>query len=196
MNTNRKIEMNQSSLQYGLTLVNTKYKHVLEFGVCRGGTIKTIRQSLDQSFQVFGFDSFTGLPEAWIDKNGKVVVPPKYFSTNGVIPSVKNVKFYAGWFSDTLFDYLKIAQPIALLHIDSDLYSSAKEVLWALNDYIVEGTIIVFDEWFYKHDAKYDDHEQRAFNEWVLKFKREYQVISFVDKTVCGEERKIIRVLD
>lgn len=188
-------KMGQSSLQYGLTLIDRDRKHVLEFGVCRGGTIRVIRQSLDQSFQVFGFDSFVGLPEAWIDKDGVVVVPPEYFSTNGVIPNVKNVKFYAGWFTDTLPDYLNIAEPIALLHVDSDLYSSAKEVLWALNDYIVEGTIIVFDEWFYKHDPKYDDHEQKAFNEWVLVFQRECEIVPFVDKTTSGEERKIVRVL-
>lgn len=187
--------MNQSSLQYGLTLINSEYEHILEFGVCRGGTIRTIRQTLDLSFKVFGFDSFVGLPESWIDKDGKVVVPPEYFSTNGVIPNVKNVKFYAGWFKDTLSEYLKIAQSIALLHIDSDLYSSAKEVLWALNDHIVKGTIIVFDEWFYKHDSKYDDHEQKAFNEWVVAFDRKYEIIPFVDKTPSGEERKIIRVL-
>lgn len=188
--------MSNSSLQHGLTLINPQYKHVLEFGVCRGGTIRTIRQTLDESFQVFGFDSFVGLPEAWVDKNGIVVVPPEYFSTNGVIPDVKDVKFYAGWFTDTLPEYLKIAKSIALLHIDSDLYSSAKEVLWALNAYIVPGTIIVFDEWFYKHDAQYDDHEQRAFNEWTSGFDRKCQVISFVDSTHSGEERKIIRVLD
>lgn len=187
--------MNKSSLQYGLTLMNNKHKHVLEFGVCRGGTIRTIRKELDKSFKVFGFDSFIGLPEVWVDKDGAVVVPPEYFSTNGVIPSVKDVKFYAGWFTDTLQEYLKIAEPIALLHIDSDLYSSAKEVLWALNNYIVEGTIIVFDEWFYKHDAKYDDHEQKAFREWVVKFGRKCKVIPFVDKTTSGEERKIIQVL-
>jgi len=187
--------MNKSSLQHGLTLINPKYKHVLEFGVCHGGTIRTIRQTLDESFQVFGFDSFVGLPEAWVDKNGKVVVPPEYFSTNGVIPDVKDVKFYAGWFTDTLSDYLQIAEPIALLHIDSDLYSSAKEVLEALDDYIVPGTIIVFDEWFYRHDEKYDDHEQRAFNEWVLTFDRKYEVVHFVDKTTSGEERKIVRTL-
>jgi hypothetical protein len=188
--------MNQSSLQYGLTLLDNKYKHVLEFGVCRGTTIRIIRQALDSSFEVFGFDSFVGLPEAWIDKDGVVVVPPEYFSTNGVIPNIPNVKFYAGWFTDTLPDYLKIAQPIALLHIDSDLYSSAKEVLWALNDYIVKGTIIVFDEWFYKHDARYNDHEQKAFNEWVSAFNRKYILISFVDKTTSGEERRIVRILD
>ncbi len=188
--------MNQSSLQYGLSLLDSKYKHVLEFGVCRGGTIRVIRQELDDSFFVFGFDSFQGLPEAWIDKHGKVVVPPEYFSTNGVIPDVRSVKFYAGWFSDTLKEYLTIAEPIALLHIDSDLYSSAKEVLMTLNDHIVAGTIIVFDEWFYRHDDQYDDHEQRAYNEWITECERCCEVVLFVDKTASGEERKIIRVLE
>jgi hypothetical protein len=188
--------MNKSSLQHGLTLINNEYKHVLEFGVCRGGTIRIIRQTLNLSFKIFGFDSFVGLPEPWIDKDGKVVVPSKHFSTNGVIPNVPDVEFYAGWFIDTLTKYLKIAQPIALLHIDSDLYSSAKEILWALDDYIIEDTIIVFDEWFYKHDAKYNDHEERAFNEWVKEFDRKYEIIPFVDKTPSGEERKIIRILE
>lgn len=188
-------QMNQSSLQHGLTLINNEYKHVLEFGVCRGGTIRIIRNTLDQSFSIFGFDSFVGLPEPWIDKDGKLVHHPKYFSTQGVIPNVDDVKFYIGWFSDTLLDYLVIAQPIALLHIDCDLYSSSREILLTLNNYIVKGTVIVFDEWFYKHDPKYDDHEKKAFNEWVLAFGRKYQTIPFVDKTTSGEERKIIYVL-
>lgn len=188
--------MAQSSLQYGLALVDKRYKHVLEFGVCRGDTIRVIRKTLDASFPVFGFDSFTGLPEPWVDKHGKTVVPPGYFSTQGTVPKVDGVKFYVGWFSDTLPEYLQIAQPIALLHIDSDLYSSAKEVLWALNNYIVEGTIIVFDEWFYRHDSQYDDHEQKAFYEWVAAFDRKYEEIPFVDSTTSGEERKIIRLME
>jgi len=188
--------MIRSSLQQGLTLLDSRYKHVLEFGVCRGGTMRVIRNTLDESFEVFGFDSFVGLPEAWIDKDGATVVPPKYFSTNGVIPDIKNVKFYAGWFTETLPEYLKIAKPIALLHIDSDLYSSAKEVLWALNDYIVKGTVIVFDEWFYRHDERYDDHEKKAFYEWVSAFDRKYKFVSFDDKTSSGEERKIVLILE
>jgi hypothetical protein len=176
-------------------LIDKKFKHILEFGVCRGGTIRVIRQTLDESFEVFGFDSFEGLPEPWLDIDGRPVVPPGYFSTNGVIPNVKGVKFYKGWFTDTLQDYLKIAQPIALLHIDSDIYSSAKEVLWALNDYIVEGTIIVFDEWFYNHDPKFNDHEERAFHEWVAEFDRKCEIVPFEDNTTSGEERKIIRVI-
>lgn len=188
--------MNQSSLQYGLSIMNNKNKHVLEFGVCGGGSMRVIRQTLDESYKVFGFDSFEGLPEAWIDKKGNLVVPEKYFSTNGIIPNIADVKFYVGWFADTLPTYLKIAEPISLLHIDSDLYSSAKDVLWTLNDYIVSDTIIVFDEWFYKHDPEYDDHEEKAFNEWVEKFQRKYQIVPFVDNTVSGEERKIICILE
>mgnify|MGYP003339266618 CR=1 FL=1 len=37
---------------------------------------------------------------------------------------------------------------ISLLHVDSDLYSSAKIIFDNLNDYIVQGTIIVFDEFY------------------------------------------------
>ena len=116
-------------------------------------------------------------------------------SINSVVPNINGVKFYVGWFSDTIPDYLKIAEPIALLHVDSDLYSSAKEVLESLNDHIIEGTIIVFDEWFYKHDPQYNDHEEKAFNEWVLKFQRKYEEIPFVDQTPSGEERKMFRIL-
>lgn len=187
--------MGKSSLQYGLTFVNPNYKHALEFGVYRGETVRVIRDTLDESFEVFGFDSFIGLPESWVDKNGKTVVPSAHFSTGGAMPDIPGVRLFAGWFSDTLPDYLAIAAPIALLHVDSDLYSSAKEVLWTLNDYIVEGTIIVFDEWFYRHDPQYDDHEQKAFNEWVARFDRECQEIPFIDTTPAGEERKIVRVL-
>jgi len=189
--------MKRSSLQYGLTLLNDRYKHVLEFGVCRGETMRVIRNTLDESFKIFGFDSFVGLPEAWVDKDGVTVVPPEYFSTRGAVPDIKKgVKFYEGWFTDTIPEYLKIAGQIALLHIDSDLYSSAKEVLWALNGYIVKGTIIVFDEWFYRHDERYDDHEKKAFDEWISIFGRKYEFVLFDDKTSSGEERKIVRILE
>jgi len=188
--------MAKSSLQYGLTLINNNHKHVLEFGVCRGDTIKVIRKALDVAFEVFGFDSFVGLPEPWVDKDGTTVVPKGHFSTQGNIPKVDGVKFFVGWFKDTLPEYLAIAQPIALLHIDSDIYSSAKEVLWALNSYIMEGTIIVFDEWFYRHDPNFSDHEQKAFQEWVKEFGRKYEFIPFTDNTPAGEERKIVRVLE
>ena len=77
-------------------------------------------------------------------------------------------------------------------------------MLWSLNDYIVPGTIIVFDEWIYNHRPEYIDHEQKAFYEWVKDFSREYQFVDFTDLTDTGpkspgkwkhSERKIVKVL-
>ena len=77
------------------------------------------------------------------------------------------LNFIKVFLNETLPDYLKIAQNIAFLHMDADLYSSTKEVLLAINEFIVPGTVIVFDEWIYNHNNYYDDHEAKAFFEWV-----------------------------
>lgn len=182
-----------ASLTHAMLLINKKYKHVLEFGVFKGNTLRQIRLSLREDIQVFGFDSFRGLPEDWVMQDGKVI---KAGSMNAnAIPTIKGVKIFDGWFNDTIPVYLQEACPIALLHVDCDLYSSTKEVLWGLNDFIVPGTIIVFDEWFYCHEKQFDDHEQKAFYEWAEAKNRKYGLVEFTDKSPCGEERKIVRIL-
>lgn len=173
--------------------VNKNHKHILEFGVFKGGTIRQIRKMFDSSFEVFGFDSFEGLPEDWKGTN----VRKGDFNLNGNIPKIDNVKFYKGWFKDTLPEYLEIAKPISLLHIDCDLYSSTVDVLWSLNDYILSGTVIVFDEWVYNHKdiPQNRQHEQKAFFEWVEEFKREYRLIPRIKTDFSEMERQIVIVL-
>ena len=59
------------------------------------------------------------------------------FNYNGEIPKSEGIKFYNGFFTDTLPDYLKIAKPIAFLHMNADLYSATKEPLSTIvNSYI------------------------------------------------------------
>lgn len=114
----------------------------LEFGVSRGVSINHVASFTSST--VHGFDSFQGIPEDWGHcKKGA-------FSTNGVLPEVrKNVKLHVGLFDETLPEFLKAHnEHISFLHIDSDLYSSAKTVLQLLHDKIVVGTVIVFDEYF------------------------------------------------
>lgn len=180
-----------NSLEYGLSLIKKDYKHVLEFGVYRGDSIRKIRNILDDTYKIFGFDSFEGLPEDWVG----TVCNKGFFSTNGVVPNVDGVTFYKGWFENTLPEYLKIAENISLLHIDCDLYSSTKTVFCALYPYIKSGTIIVFDEWIYNNSSRFNDHEQRAFYEYIAEHKLEYKIIPFEDKTLHGNERKIIEIL-
>jgi hypothetical protein len=163
--------------------------------VCQGGTLKTIRECLDLRFEVYGFDSFEGLPEDW---PGTGCVKGE-FSTQGLVPDISGTVIFSGWFKDTLPNYLKQARKIALLHLDCDLYSSTREVLWALNEFIVPGTIIVCDEYIYKLQAGGygNEHEQRAIIEWCETFNRQIVHVPFEDITPNhGNERRIFRAVE
>jgi hypothetical protein len=173
------------TLEKAVSLINPKYNHVLEFGVWRGSTIKQLRDSLPDTFEIYGFDSFEGLPEDWVG----TICGKGFFTTDGVIPSIDGVKFFKGWFNDTIHQYKEIAKPISLLHVDCDLYSSTITVLYELREFIMPGTIIVFDEWYYNHSdiEEHRQHEQKAFYEWVKEFNIEYQLLDEVES-----ERKIV----
>lgn len=146
----------------------------LEFGVFSGTTINFIADNTPNI--VHGFDSFEGLPDPW------GFLPAGAYTAGGNMPIVRdNVKLYKGWFDDTLPKFLKDTPGnIAFLHIDSDLYSSAKTVLWALKDRIVPGTIIVFDE--YINHPYWRDHEYKAFMEFIAEFGFDFDYISYVDR--------------
>ena len=174
---------------------SNNYKHILEFGVYEGKTISIIKNTVSSDYKIYGFDSFEGLPEDWKSDAGLIAGDGRCvkgcFSLNGNIPIIEGLELYKGWFNDTLPEYLKIAEPISLLHVDCDLYSSTKTVLYGLNDYIKEGSIIVFDEWFYNHNPMDNDHEQKCFYEWVKDYNREFELISYNDD--C--EQKIVKIL-
>jgi len=176
------------TLSIAINEINNTYDHVLEFGVFNGGSMRQLRNSLPKSFKIFGFDSFEGLPEDWIGTNEKKGA----MSCNGLIPDIKDVTFYKGWFSDTIPQYKQIAKPIALLHVDCDLYSSTIDVLYGLKEFILPGTVIVFDEWYYNHHdiEKHRQHEQKAFYEWVTEFN-----ISYKEYPIIEDERKIIKLI-
>jgi len=178
---------------HACSLIRPEYEHILEFGTASGITANYIAEHAPEDKKIFGFDTFMGLPRHWIDKNGKRVQRRGCFSTSGEIPKIKRVQFFKGLFEDTIPQYLPIAKPIGLLHIDCDLYSSTNDVLYPLNDFIASGTIIVFDEWYYNFDKFYDDHEQKAFYEWVESRDRKYELVDFdVPETI---EQQIVRIL-
>ncbi len=143
----------------------------LEFGVFSGTTINHIASKV--AGVVHGFDSFQGLPEKWEG------VPAGKFSTDGRLPEVReNVRLHVGWFQDTLPEFVKDQRgPVAFLHVDSDLYSSAKTVLWGLASQIVPGTVIVFDE--YMNYPHWREHEYKAFMEFVAEFGVGYEYIGY-----------------
>lgn len=144
---------------------------VLEFGVFSGETINTLAAALPDR-QMYGFDSFEGLPESWAGL-GK-----GHFSTQQRLPAVAaNVELVVGWFDRSLPAFLKAhaIEQVPLLHVDCDLYSSTQTVFRHLGDRIAAGTIIVFDEYF--NYPGWQQHEYLAFKELVEYRKFEYEYI-------------------
>lgn len=91
-----------------------------------------------------------------------------------------NVVLIKGLFQDTLPDFLKEHPgPLAFGHVDCDLYSSTCCVLECLEDRIVDGTVLAFDEFM-----DYGDWSDPSA--WM---KYEYKAFcEFLDKTGCGWE--------
>jgi predicted O-methyltransferase YrrM len=135
---------------------------VLEFGVASGDTIRWLARTPSlRERTIYGFDSFEGLPEPW----------GCYSATHFAcaIPDVpSNVELVVGMFDETLPAFLSAhSEPIALLHIDCDLYSSTSYVLQQLTPRIVPGTVIAMDEYWIVVDQ-----EKRAFDEWLIQISR------------------------
>jgi len=145
----------------------------MEFGVYKGKSIRKIAEHTED--EIFGFDSFEGLPKDWIlsYKKGD-------FSLKGCTPEElpSNVKLVKGLFSETIPAFLEEHdKPVAFLHIDCDLYMSTKTVLTNLQSRIKSGTIILFDEFF--NFPQWQQHEYRAFMEFIDETKFSYDFIGF-----------------
>jgi len=146
---------------------------VLEFGVGSGTSINHIANQM-LGRRVYGFDSFEGLPEDW-----RPGFPRGTFRASA--PEVlDNIELIVGWFDQTLPDFVadKDAEPVALLHVDCDLYSSTRTIFKFLGDRIQPGTIIVFDEYF--NYPEWRGHEFRAFQEFVAARGVGYEYIGLV----------------
>ena len=155
----------------------------LEFGVYKGQSLAHMANLVSPKM-VYGFDSFDGLPEDWgvghAGSSGKKNV--EFFGKDAFraeIPSFEdNVSLYIGIFEETIdrwmFDHPDL---VAYLHIDCDLYSSAKTVLMKLSERITQGTVIVFDEYFGYFEWR--QGEYKAFQEFVKENNIEYEYLYY-----------------
>lgn len=139
----------------------------VEFGTYYGYTAKIMADFLslfNMKHSLYLFDSFEGLPEiasadilsyevsvrkVWL--KGDLTTNPaiKWLLERALskILSPERVHVIKGFFSDTLSSHLP-NEPIALLHLDCDLYSSSYEVLQAVlsRGLLQDGTIMMCDD--------------------------------------------------
>jgi hypothetical protein len=155
---------------------------VLEFGTATGRTLNQFAHWLPGK-TIYGFDGWQGLPEKFND------LPAGHFAQK--LPDVlPNCQLVQGWFgARPTQDESSIPEltaqafanehkePIALLHLDADLYSSTKTVLDVFADQIVPGTVILFNE--YWNHATWKKHEFKAWQEHVAKHNVKYEYIGY-----------------
>jgi O-methyltransferase len=153
-----------------------------EFGLYRGYTFwyaqKVAQDAGNQSMRFVGLDSFGGLPEPQeIDKYKGDFAKGQYSATLQLVrENLTNhgvdwnrTILVPGYFNDTLTLELKSThqlRPAAVALIDCDLYSSATTVLAFLDDLLLDGTILIFDDWnaFDRDDTR---GERRALWEFL-----------------------------
>ncbi len=129
----------------------------LEFGVYEGASMSWWSEHLTTPEARFiGFDSFKGL------KEGFRQLDAGHFATGGP-PSLDDprVSFVQGWFDDTVPSFEPPEYDQLIVNIDCDLYSSTVTVLERVEEWLVPGTLLYFDELTDR------DHEMRALFESV-----------------------------
>jgi hypothetical protein len=148
-----------------------------EMGVWYGAAIKSWTQlDSNEDSRYFGFDTFEGLPEVWegLTANAKIGT----FNVGGDIDNVnindRRVTLIKGLFQDTVHGFLESTDfsesAMRVLHIDSDLYTSALFCLSKFDHILRKNDLVIFDEL-----SSMD--EFWALIDYSTAFRRDYKVL-------------------
>lgn len=141
-----------------------------EFGVAGGYSFKWwLQHNPVTGSRFFGFDTFEGLPEKW----GAFEKGSMAYALDSLDIHDERASFYKGLFQETLIPFLDQYdnRNRKLIHIDSDLFSSAIFTLSQLYRFLRPGDILLFDEFAVPR------HEFLAFKIFTEAFYVDYEVI-------------------
>ncbi len=146
----------------------------LEFGVSKGDSFRWwINRINDADARFYGFDTFSGLPEAW----GPFKKGDMGSNNNPPVIADERHTFYQGLFQQTLLPFISNYKTgkRKVIHMDADIYSATLYVLTLITPILKSGDIIFFDEF------NVPLHEFKAFKEWTSSFYIDYQVLGGVN---------------
>ena len=153
---------------------NTNYSFV-ECGVAKGGCLALMKYIAGENNKIFGFDIFDGMPDIDKEKDigswnkscplsgyGKVGdnlsggIQNVYKTFENLNLSINNTYLIKGFFEDTLKIQNNIDElgDIAILRLDGDWYNSTKICLDKLYDKVVDGGVIIIDNYGHFIGAK------------------------------------------
>ena len=149
------------------------------FGFTMSEPDRKLTTSIFEKMRFFAFDSFEGLPDvtdtdsSGFFEKGQFSASLAEFNRNlnaAAIPQKRSV-VVGGWYDKTLtrvvYDEHRLTKA-AIIHIDCDLYESTRSVLEFITPLLVDGTVLIFDDWFHFHGHPARG-EQKAFHEWAAK---------------------------
>ena len=167
---------------FGFAFNNRVPGDYLEFGVYEGRTFtdawEAARRYGMSDMHFHAFDSFEGLPEPGPDDAGGAFSGGQFRCEREKFDAtlrrrkvdLSRVSIHEGMFDRTLAEPGSLQsfgiRKASVVWIDCDLYASTVPVLRALTDVLVDGTILVFDDWFC-FNGRPDRGEQRACAEWL-----------------------------
>ena len=122
---------------------------------------------------VYGFDSFEGIDHDW----SGYYLPEGFFNLGKKIPKLNsNVVPVVGLIQNTLPKFLRENEKeISFIHIDTDIYESAKTILSLVKPRLGKNSIIVFDELY--NFPGWNVGEYRALRETFQ--ENEYKFLAF-----------------
>lgn len=153
-----------------------------EFGLFRGYTFLAAFRESERlgltGMHLYGFDSFRGLPDP-----GSQDSPDARFFGGQFAASRDQVakdltqrgmdwsraELIEGFYEDSLTEELKKALPrknAAVVLLDCDLYSSTATALSWIDDLLLPGSVLLFDDWA-SYDGREDVGQPRAFFEFL-----------------------------
>lgn len=184
-------------------LLSFRYKHIegeiVECGVWRGGMIAGLAEIYGSNREYHLFDSFEGLPKVkeidgedakkWQQDtqskgyydNCKAEIS---FSVDAMRRAkVSNVFYHKGWFNETLKSY-KSKNGIAILRMDADWYDSTYEILDNMFFQVVNGGIIIIDDYYAWEGCSKAVHDFLSKNNLPCRVREFNNSVFFIQKNI------------
>lgn len=164
--------------------------HLIEFGVWKGHSVRTLRDTLWQcaiwdrrqwSKRIYACDSFEGLPGDYEHLTAGT------FAT--AIPRLTGVRVVKGLFEESLtIGLAEEVGRVSLVHFDADLYGSTRTALDWVAPLLSDGGILVFDEF-----CGEDPAEERALTEWLASSGRQVELLALFGREPSGKGQRTDR---
>lgn len=156
-----------------------------EFGVNQGGSTRKLLKLLTKEGELHLFDSLCGLPEPWfLNGPDKRPDPKGCYNSRGhkACASDDRVEWHVGWFSDVL--PVPFREQLGLVHLDADLYSSTRDALTGIREFIGPGTVLIFDELIQWGSRKVNTNWREG--EWKALAEQDFDVQWLANDGACA----------